>query len=230
MTDTGLYSYEEVCSLIEEKGLKKFDRKNADINSIWQFGEKRSCLQVRTAVSDRYVMYATESDFNAIKRKADQEGLALVLTERTSELLEAVISEYEKVSSKAILFIRNGNRIMQPSPVEMSIPHKIVFFTNENLEYVLDILKENDNNKSKAKNQKVVYHFVAPKKEKEPEIEAEKIGEIFPLESRVSHDKYGEGTVTSITDGRITVDFDDFEEKIFSATICITKKLLKKAE
>ncbi len=226
MKESGLYSYEEVCSLITEKGLSHYERENADIHALWQFGNKRSCLQARTTVYDRYVIYATETDFNAIKRKADNEGLALILTEKTPELLEAVISEYEKISSKAILFIRNGNRIMQPSPVECSIPHKIVFFTNESLEFVLDVLCANEKYKPKQKN--VVYFM--PKKEKEPEIEADKIGEIFPIESRVSHAKFGEGTVIAISDGRITVDFDDSTEKIFSATLCINKKLLKKAE
>ncbi len=228
MTETGFYSFEEVCSLIEEKGLNRFERDNADLNSIWQFGPKRSCLQAHTTVFDRYVLYATESDYNAIRKKADEEGLALILTEKSAELLDTVINEYENVKSKAILFIRNGNRIMQPSPVECSISHKIVFFTNENLEFVLDIIAENEKSRKKTGPQKV-YTFV-PKKEKEPEIEAEKISEIFPIESRVLHGKYGEGTVTNISDGRITVDFDDFEEKIFSATICITKSLLKKAE
>lgn len=228
MTENGLYTFDEVCSFIEEKGLSKCERKNADINAIWQFGQKRSCLQARTNIFNRYVVYATESDFNAIKKKADQNGLALILTEKKSELLEAVINEYEAVKSKAILFIKNGNRIMQPSPVECSIPHEIVFFTNENLHFVLDVLSENSKSKKKTE-QKNVYTFV-PKKEKEPEIEAEKISEIFPLESRVSHGKYGAGTVINISDGRITVDFDDYSEKIFSANVCISKNLLKKAE
>lgn len=227
MTENGFYTFEEVCSFIEEKGFDRSDRPNDDINAIWQFGQKRSCLQARTSIFDRYIVYATETDYNAIKKKADQEGLALILTEKTSELLDAVINEYEQVKSKAILFIKNGNRIMQPSPVECSIPHKIVFFTNENLEFVLDVISENAKSKKKVEQKKV---FTFKPKEKEPEIEAEKISEIFPLESRVSHGKYGAGTVTNISDGRITVDFDDYSEKVFSANICITKSLLKKAE
>ena len=137
-------------------------------------------------------------------------------------VIEELIAQYEAVASKAILFIRNGNRILLKEDAEKKLPHIIVFFTNENLDYVLDILSSNDQYKEKIKEVK----FIPAPKPQHPEISDDEIKDVIPEGSMVSHKKYGKGIVEAVASGRIKVLFDDSAEKIFAAQVCIDKQLL----
>jgi hypothetical protein len=223
-----LYTYEEVCERIEEKELTQFERDDARDKFLWQFAKNGSSLHVHTVMQSRYVLYATEKDFNYIKRKAEAAMLDLVLKESKKEMLEAVIAQYEEVTSKAILFIRQGNRVLQEKNAERNLPHVIIFFTNENLDFVLDCVKENAIKKEKEKAVEVkrvmpVYKPAAPKL---PELTDEEIKNAIPEGSVVSHTKYGTGTVKAVLGGKIKVLFENSVEKIFAAQVCIDKKLL----
>lgn len=219
-----LYSYEEVCTLIQDKEMKMVMKRDDDLNKLCQFGEHGSILNVNTLLFNRYQIHATEKDYNAIKRMAESENLAIVLRETDKDEIEDVITGYEEVGSKAILFIKNGNRLIQLNATDKNLPHEIVFFTNENLDLILDTLCENETYKPKAK--KVTPVYVAPKVV-EPELTDDEIKEIYPEGCTVEHAKYGEGTVTNIASGKITVEFEDSLEKILAAKICIKNKLLK---
>lgn len=222
--DNQLYSYEEVCEIVENKGLKAIMKRDEDLNKICQFGEKGSILNVNTLLFNRYQLHATEKDFNAIKRMADSENLAIVLRENDKDEIEDVISGYEEVGSKAILFIKNGNRVYQLNETEKNLPHEIIFFTNENLDLVLDCLCEVENYKPKKKTFTPV--VVSPKVV-EPELTDDEIKEIYPEGSEVTHVKYGQGTIKSVAAGKIVVEFEDSLEKILAAKICVKNKLLK---
>ena len=143
-------------------------------------------------------------------------------------MLEAVIAQYEEVTSKAILFIRQGNRVLQEKNAERNLPHVIIFFTNENLDFVLDCVKENALKKEKEKTVEPkrampIYKPAAPKL---PELTDEEIKDAIPEGSLVSHTKYGTGTVKAVLEGKIKVLFENSVEKIFAAQVCIDKKLL----
>ena len=149
-----LYIYEEVLDLIKERSLDKFEREGAEDKFLWQFSKTGSSLHVNTINQSRFVLYATEKDFNFIKKKADDANLGIVLKESKKEMIEQIVSQYEEVSSKAILFIRNGNKGLLQNSDEPKLPHVIYLFTNENLELVLDWIVESENTKaatSKAK-------------------------------------------------------------------------------
>jgi hypothetical protein len=221
--DNQLYSYEEVCELIEHKDLKILKKRDEDLNKICQFGERGSILNVNTLLYNRYQFHATEKDFNAIKRMAESENLAIVLRETDKDEIEDLVSGYEEVGSKAILFIKNGNRLIQLNETEKNLPHEIIFFTNENLDLILDCLCEIDKSKTK---QKVAAPVVKVTKVAEPELTDEEIREIYPEGCAVTHTKYGHGIVKSVSAGRITVEFDNSVEKILGAKICIKNKLL----
>ncbi len=225
-----LYTYEEVCERIEEKELGQFERDDARDKFLWQFSKNGSSLHVNTVMQSRYVLYATEKDFNYIKRKAESLMLDLVLKESKKEMLEAVIAQYEEVTSKAILFVRQGNRVLQEKNAEKNLPHVIIFFTNENLDFVLDCVKENEIKKEKEKEKaaapKRVMPIYKPAAPKLPELTDDEIKDAIPEGSLVSHTKYGTGTVKAVIEGKIKVLFENSVEKIFAAQVCIDKKLL----
>lgn len=223
--DNQLYSYEEVCEIIQDKGLKMIMKRDENLNKICQFGDRGSILNVNTLLYNRYQIHATEKDYNAIKRMAESENLAIVLRENDKDEIEDVISGYEEVGSKAVLFIKNGNRLLQLNETEKNLPHEIVFFTNGNLDLILDCLCENDTYKPKSKSKVATPVVVAPKVV-EPELSDDEIKEVYPEGSTVSHVKYGEGVVKTVAAGKITVAFADSVEKIFAAKVCIKNKLL----
>ena len=138
-----LYIYEEVCDLITEKGLDHYEREDCTDKFIWSFAKNGSSLHVNTVSQSHYVLYATEKDFNLIHKRADDANLGITLKESKKDVIEMLVSQYEEVASKAILFIRNGNKGLLQNPDEKKLSHVIYFFTNENLEFVLDCLGEN---------------------------------------------------------------------------------------
>ena len=138
-----LYIFEEVCDLIAQRELNHFDRENDEDKFIWSFAKNGSSLHVNTVSQSRYVLYATEKDFNLIHKRAEDAGLGITLKESKKDIIEMYVSQYEEVASKAILFIRNGNKGLLQNPDEKKLSHVIYFFTNENLEFVLDCLAEN---------------------------------------------------------------------------------------
>ncbi|WP_026527373.1 hypothetical protein [Butyrivibrio sp. VCD2006] len=237
-----LYIYEEVVDLIKEKGLDQYEREDAKDKFIWQFAKNGSSLHVKTVMQSRYVLYATEKDYNLLVKKADEANLGIVLKESKKEVIEKLVSQYEEVSSKAILFIRNGNKGLLQNPDEKKLSHVIYFFTNENLELILDWIKENVIAANKAEEEKKMaasrgYGYrassgvvsarpVVIQKPKLPELTDEDIKNVIPEGCEVSHQKYGRGTVKAIIEGRIKVLFEDSVEKIFAAQVCIDKKLL----
>lgn len=138
-----LYIYEEVCDLITQKGLDHYIREDIDDKFIWTFAKNASSLHVNTVTQSRYVLYATEKDFNLIHKRAEEANLGITLKESKKDMIEMLVSQYEEVASKAILFIRNGNKGLLQNPDEKKLSHVIYFFTNDNLEFVLDALAEN---------------------------------------------------------------------------------------
>lgn len=138
-----LYIYEEVCDLITQKGLDHYKREDDYDKFIWTFAKNASSLHVNTVSQSRYVLYATEKDFNLIHKRAEEANLGITLKESKKDMIEMLVSQYEEVASKAILFIRNGNKGLLQNPDEKKLSHVIYFFTNDNLEFVLDALAEN---------------------------------------------------------------------------------------
>lgn len=138
-----LYIYEEVCDLINEKGLDHYKKENDEDKFIWRFSESGSSLHVNTISRSHYVLYATEKDYNLIHKKAEEAKLALPIKESKKDIIELMVSQYEGVASKAILFVRNGNKGLLQDPDEKKLYHVIYFFTNDNLNFVLDCLLEN---------------------------------------------------------------------------------------
>lgn len=149
-----LYIFEEVCDLITQKGLDHFERENDEDKFIWNFAKNGSSLHVNTVSQSRYVLYATEKDYNLIHKRAEDMGLGITLKESKKDMIEMLVSQYEEVSSKAILFFRNGNKGLLQNPEEKKLPHAIYFFTNENLEFVLDCLSENELYSEKIRQEK----------------------------------------------------------------------------
>ena len=228
-----LYIYEEVCDLIKERKFDQYEREGAKDKFIWQFAKNGSSLHVRTIMQSRFVLYATEKDYNLLMRKADAANLGIVLKESKKEALEMLVAQYEEVSSKAILFIRNGNKGLLQNPEEKKLSHVIYFFTNENLEFVLDCLCENyleSNEPKKVKtitvSRTLVQKVVPIQKPALPELTDDEIKNVIPEGCAVSHKKYGKGTVKAILEGKIRVLFEDSAEKVFAASVCIDKKLL----
>ena len=240
-----LYIYEEVLDLIKEKNLDKFEREGARDKFTWQFSEKGSSLHVQTVNQSRFVLYATENDFNLIKRKADDANLGIVLKESKKDVIELMVSQYEEVASKAILFIRNGNKGLLQNPEEPRLPHVIYLFTNENLEFLLDCIAEGQQNQLNKKTSTTaaakavrpvrptpaskmgIYKVLTTPKAKAPELSDDEIKNVLPEGCEVSHAKYGQGVVQEIAEGKVTVLFEDSLEKTFAASVCIDKKLLK---
>lgn len=226
-----LYTYEEVCDLIRERDLKQFEREDAEDKFLWQFSKTGSTLKVRTIMQSRYVVDATEKDFNLLKRKADAAGVGIVITESKKDMIELMVSQYEEVVSKAILFVKNGNKVLNLETFDRHQPHEVFFFTNENLELVLDWLKESESTASKtskaAKTPAPVRYV--PVKEKQPEMTDDEVRDVFPEGCAVFHPYFGEGTVEAISGGKIAVLFEDETKKIFAARVCIEKQLLELA-
>ncbi len=228
-----LYIYEEVIDLIKEKNLDNFEREGARDKFLWQFEKSGSTLHVDTVMHSRYVLYATEKDYNLINRKADEANLGIVLKESKKDMIELMVSQYESVSSKAILFIRNGNKGLLQNPDVPKLPHVIYLFTNENLEFVLDCIKEGREIKAETAKKKTTTtakaafcKVVAAPKPKMPEMTDEEIKDALPEGCEVAHSKYGHGIIQAVLEGKVKVLFEDSIEKTFAAQVCIEKNLL----
>lgn len=220
-----LYSFDEVCGMIEEKGFKRFDRHDDQVKHTWQFKDRGSMLCVDTLFNSRFVIYATERDYTALKRKADAQGLSEPVSIQDKNKINEMIGMFESVGSRAILFIKHGNKRLNPETAEGYIPHEIVFFTNGNLDFMLSCLAEIESYVVP----KVTY---VPKKavvKEIPVISEEELQDKFPVGCVVSHARYGEGTVEDTAEGKIRVCFEDGTEKIFAAALCVSKNLLKRA-
>ena len=69
---------------------------------------------------------------------------------------------------------------------------------------------------------------VAELKPKSPTvISREEISKLFPVNTRVKHNDFGEGTVKAIEGNILIIVFDQGEEKKMSFEICTRKNLLK---
>ena len=53
---------------------------------------------------------------------------------------------------------------------------------------------------------------------------------LYPIGSKVLHQKFGEGFVTDILDGHITIDFDEAGEKVLGLDVCVANSYLKVIE
>ena len=80
-----LYTYEEVCDLINERNLPQFERADSEDKFLWQFSKTGPSLHVNSIMQSRYVIYASEKDYNMIKRKADDKGLSIIIKESKKE-------------------------------------------------------------------------------------------------------------------------------------------------
>ena len=220
-----LYSFDEVCGMIEEKGFKRFDRHDDQVKHTWQFKDRGSMLCVDTLFNSRFVIYATERDFTALKRKADAQGLSEPVSIQDKNKINEMIGMFENVGSRAILFIKHGNKRLNPETAEGYMPHEIVFFTNDNLDFMLGCLGEIESYVVP----KVTYVPKKPLVKEIPAISEEELLDKFPVGCAVSHARYGEGTVEDASEGKITVTFDDGTQKVFAAALCVQKNLLKRA-
>jgi len=51
--------------------------------------------------------------------------------------------------------------------------------------------------------------------------------ELYPVGTKVYHQKFGEGFITAIKDGHIVIDFEDVGEKILGLDVCVAKGYLE---
>ncbi len=50
---------------------------------------------------------------------------------------------------------------------------------------------------------------------------------LYPVGSKVHHQKFGEGFITDILDGHIVIDFENIGEKILGLDVCVSKGYLE---
>lgn len=50
---------------------------------------------------------------------------------------------------------------------------------------------------------------------------------IYPIGSKVRHQKFGEGYITEISDGHVIIDFENIGEKILGLDVCVAKGYLE---
>lgn len=50
---------------------------------------------------------------------------------------------------------------------------------------------------------------------------------LYPIGSEIRHQKFGEGYITEISDGHITIDFKDAGKKILALDVCVAKGYLE---
>ena len=98
-----LYIYEEVLDLIKARNLDNYEREGAEDKFLWQFSKTGSSLHVCTINQSRFVLYATEKDFNFIKKKADDANLGIVLKESKKEenFINVNVSDFIEFKFKA---------------------------------------------------------------------------------------------------------------------------------
>jgi len=53
---------------------------------------------------------------------------------------------------------------------------------------------------------------------------------LYPIGSKVQHQKFGVGFVTDISEGHISIDFEDTDEKVLGLDVCVAKGYLKVIE
>ncbi|WP_026667031.1 hypothetical protein [Butyrivibrio sp. AE2005] len=50
---------------------------------------------------------------------------------------------------------------------------------------------------------------------------------IYPIGSKVRHQKFGDGFITDISNGHVSIDFENVGEKILGLDICVAKRYLE---
>ncbi len=139
-----IYSFEEAVEIMEDKGLGRQMRSDDAKLHYRQFCENGSSLHIHRG---GFVLYATTTDYVNIKSAVKEKNVKYLLIEGTKD--KAQIKESVKVSKRdsteAVVLIQNGNRILH-NPSESELRHEVDFYTNENFEFITDVLAENPDN------------------------------------------------------------------------------------
>ncbi len=143
-----LFTFDQAVERMDAVGLSHRVRK--DEKNFRQFGEGCSSLHVKTKRAGKFMLYSTDSDFTNIRREAQKNGYSIVYLETTEtaidqKTIEDMVENIRENHVNTLIFVRNGNRLLH-SNSEMSLPHKIFFFTNENFEFVINVLAMNELN------------------------------------------------------------------------------------
>lgn len=143
------YSVDKAMSIMENKGLGMFPR--AYDGHYRQFNKFASSLHIKSKKRE-YALCCTDIDFSNIVRNCKTKNYRYILiNSATSETIKYIQNIIRENEPDIIICIKNGNQILYSSSAEKYIPHMIKFFTNENFNFVTDVLCENNINMHTSK-------------------------------------------------------------------------------
>ena len=139
-----LYNFAEASKIMESKGLGNNNRKDA--TNFRQFTENGSSLHINSANLKRFTLFSTDGDYTSLLHqvKLDNKAYIEMSIENKDEvksLLDQVV-EFKEV----FVFIRNGNKVLHAGSAEKYIPNIVIAYSNDNFEYMLDVLAKNPDN------------------------------------------------------------------------------------
>lgn len=144
MTKDGLYTYDEAMEIMNRKGLGHHIRKDEISCKLRQFCKDGSSLHVKTARGKRYNLYCTDKDYKNILKAVETENRTstLILAKSRNDA-EQQFSLAEKNPDKKMIIVCSGNQLLHSTTAEKTLKHQITFFTNEDFEFVVDVLYKN---------------------------------------------------------------------------------------
>ncbi len=141
-----LYHFDDAKVIMESKGLGHNLRTNDDKEHYRQFAVDGSSLHVKNRSVNPYVLYSTESDYTSIMHqvKIDNKEYVELVLKNDEEITD--VRDLVKNNKECFIFVRNGNKILNPKS-EKCIPNIVYVYSNENFEYILDVLYQNPSNR-----------------------------------------------------------------------------------
>ena len=140
-----IYSAEETKRIIANKGLGHFER--ADDKRYHQFNKDASSLHIKVRKRE-YALCSTDTDYSNIVAACKKDNCKyIVVNELDRTTINDLVEMIKESEPETIVCIKDGNKIVNPSTAESYIPHYVKFFSNDNLEFVLDVLYQNELNR-----------------------------------------------------------------------------------
>ena len=95
-----------------------------------------------------YALYSTDTDYTNIVAACKKDNCKyIVVNELDRTTINDLVEMIKESEPETIVCIKDGNKIVNPSTAESYIPHYVKFFSNDNLEFVLDVLYQNEINR-----------------------------------------------------------------------------------
>ena len=133
-----LYSFDELKEMLDERGLEHFLLPGT--NNMLRLGDEDTTIH---RARDGFILYATRKDYDAITQYYWPDDRCTLHSTKGAgkEGCEQIISVERMKGDNQVICLEDGNAVMNAGAPKCQ-PDRIYLYTNENMDFILDILQE----------------------------------------------------------------------------------------